>query len=67
MGLFQKDRHLAEPPERVVIGLPSRALHRHRLVFTSPERDECVQVASPVADDLRAFLDAEKPVNGGRW
>jgi len=37
--------------------LPRHALHNHRLVFTSPRSGERVEVVSPLASDLVAFLE----------
>ncbi len=37
--------------------LPRQALHSHRLVFTSSVNGEPVEVVSPLAPDLQAFLD----------
>jgi 23S rRNA pseudouridine1911/1915/1917 synthase len=51
----------------VQLGLPRHALHNHRLAFRSPASGERVEVKSPLAADLRAYLDAEEPVDGGRW
>jgi 23S rRNA pseudouridine1911/1915/1917 synthase len=39
-----------------VLELPRQALHSHRLVFTSPTRGERIEVVSPLAPDLAAFL-----------
>lgn len=41
-----------------VLGLPRHALHNHRLVFTSPSSGERLEVTSPLAHDLRAYVDA---------
>jgi 23S rRNA pseudouridine1911/1915/1917 synthase len=40
----------------VELGLPRHALHNHRLVFTSPSTGARVEVQSPLAADLRAYL-----------
>jgi len=39
--------------------LPRHALHNHRLVFVSPATKERVEVISPLAADLRAFVDEQ--------
>jgi len=39
------------------LGLPRHALHNHRLVFTSPSSGARLEVRSPLAPDLRAYLD----------
>lgn len=44
--------------DQAALGLPRHALHNHRLAFTSPSSGERVQVTSPLAPDLRAYLDA---------
>ena len=41
--------------------LNRHALHNHRLVFRTPAGGESVEVRSPLAPDLRAFLDARSP------
>jgi 23S rRNA pseudouridine1911/1915/1917 synthase len=39
-----------------VLELPRQALHSHRLVFTSPSCGKRIEVVSPLAPDLAAFL-----------
>ena len=52
------ERDLAE------LGLPRHALHNHRLVFTTPDGDRRVEVKSPLAEDLRDWLDEQPPAEG---
>lgn len=42
-----------------LLRLPRHALHNHRLTFTSPATGERTTVESPLARDLRGFLDAQ--------
>ncbi|MEM7306854.1 MAG: RluA family pseudouridine synthase [Planctomycetota bacterium] len=44
--------------DRRALGLPRHALHNHRLAFSSPTTGERREVRSPLAADLRAYLDA---------
>ena len=41
--------------------LERHALHNHRLVFRTPAGGTSVEVRSPLAADLEAFLDARRP------
>jgi 23S rRNA pseudouridine1911/1915/1917 synthase len=43
--------------DRQQLELPRHALHNHRLVFTTPDGGGRVEVVSPLASDLREFLD----------
>jgi 23S rRNA pseudouridine1911/1915/1917 synthase len=63
-GLFQKaaDGTLTESDYRV-LELPRQALHSHRLVFTSPATGQRAEAVSPLAADLREFLDRHDPVD----
>jgi 23S rRNA pseudouridine1911/1915/1917 synthase len=47
------------PSEVTALGMARHALHGHRLAFTSPSSGARVEVVSPLATDMRAFLDAE--------
>jgi len=40
--------------------LPRQALHNHRLVFETPAGGKVVEVISPLAPDLREFLDEKE-------
>jgi 23S rRNA pseudouridine1911/1915/1917 synthase len=54
---FQKQNDGELTPEDVrALELPRQALHHHRLVFTHPRTHERVEVKSPLAPDLAAFL-----------
>jgi 23S rRNA pseudouridine1911/1915/1917 synthase len=54
---FQKQNDGELTPEDVrALELPRQALHHHRLVFTHPRTSERVEVISPLAPDLAAFL-----------
>jgi 23S rRNA pseudouridine1911/1915/1917 synthase len=58
-AVFQRyadDRLTARDRER--LELERHALHNHRLAFTSPSTGERVVVESPLAPDLRAYLDS---------
>jgi 23S rRNA pseudouridine1911/1915/1917 synthase len=44
--------------DRAALELERHALHNHRLAFTSPTTGERLVVESPLAPDLRAYLDA---------
>ena len=46
------------PRDLELLELPRHALHNHRLAFTSPASGERREIVSPLADDLRAYLDA---------
>ncbi len=51
-------RDALTPRDLEVLELPRHALHNHRLAFTSPAGGERREVVSPLAEDLRAYLDA---------
>ena len=51
-GLDQRDLRRLE--------LDRHALHHHRLVFVTPAGGERVEVTSPLAPDLRAFMDQRR-------
>lgn len=56
--LFQRstDGTLTER-DLAVLEMPRHALHNHRLAFVSPAHGERVEIESPLAPDMRAFLD----------
>ncbi len=56
--LFQRnlDGRLTREDEEALL-LPRQALHHHHLAFVSPLTDERVEITSPLADDLREFLE----------
>jgi 23S rRNA pseudouridine1911/1915/1917 synthase len=55
---FQKESDGELTPDDLrVLELPRHALHAHRLVFTTPAGGQRVEVISPLALDLAAFLE----------
>jgi len=48
------------PEDLQVLELPRQALHNHRLVFVTPAGGKTIDVVSPLAPDLRAFLDGKE-------
>lgn len=44
-----------------VLELPRQALHNHRLAFSDPRNEQCVEVVSPLAPDLAEFLESRAP------
>jgi 23S rRNA pseudouridine1911/1915/1917 synthase len=59
--LFQRaaDGTLSER-DRELLELERHALHSHRLSFTSPRSGRRVEVVSPLARDLQAYLDRQR-------
>jgi 23S rRNA pseudouridine1911/1915/1917 synthase len=59
--LFQRaaDGTLSER-DRELLELERHALHSHRLSFTSPRSGRRVEVVSPLAPDLQAYLDRQR-------
>ena len=53
-----------DPGDAELLGLPRHALHNHRLVFRSPTSGERREVTSPLAADLRTYLDDRGPFSG---
>jgi hypothetical protein len=43
--------------DRVQLQMDRQALHHHRLVFTSPSGNHRVTVESPLASDIKGFID----------
>jgi 23S rRNA pseudouridine1911/1915/1917 synthase len=58
--LFLKGaRHELGAADHALLGLPRHALHSHRLAWIAPSGGERREVVSPLAPDLRAFLEAQ--------
>ncbi|MEZ6003139.1 MAG: RluA family pseudouridine synthase [Planctomycetota bacterium] len=49
--------------DRARLEFPRQALHHHCLIFASPGRDEPVRVESPLAADIRTFLQGLEPLS----
>jgi RluA family pseudouridine synthase len=48
--------------DRAALDMPRQALHAHRLVFTSPKSKRRVEVVSPLALDMREWLERRPSV-----
>lgn len=50
--------------ELAELGMPRQALHNHRLVIASPDGTGRIDVSSPLAEDMRKFLQTQASLGG---